>query len=65
MKSLIFALAVVFATVFALDVPAAEARGRSYRSHHSSYRVKTVHVKSYHKKNGTFVRSHYRASPRR
>jgi hypothetical protein len=34
-------------------------------SSYSGYRPKTVHVRSYFRKDGTYVRSHYRSAPRR
>jgi hypothetical protein len=48
-------------------VTQASATPRSHSSHHSTHkrnsRPKTVHVRSYKKKNGTVVKAHDRATP--
>jgi len=38
-------------------------QGSGAHSHKSNHRPKTVHVRTYKKKNGTVVRAHRRAAP--
>jgi hypothetical protein len=63
----------LFATLLAIGLSGAVAKpavaipsgpGASHQTHKRSDRPKTVHVKSYTKKNGTVVKAHNRATPR-
>jgi hypothetical protein len=56
--------ALVFATLLVAPIgPTALASPRAAHSHKKNGRPKTVHVRSYKKKNGTTVKAHDRAAP--
>jgi hypothetical protein len=58
--------ALVVATLLAVPIgPTALASTRTTHSHQKNNRPKTVHVRSYKKKNGTVVKAHNRATPQR
>jgi hypothetical protein len=59
-----------FVFLFGASAPSFAARKKSYSSrpsysYNKSYKPKTVRVKGYYRKNGTYVRPHTRSKPRR
>ncbi|HEY0087746.1 MAG TPA: hypothetical protein VGB37_02820 [Candidatus Lokiarchaeia archaeon] len=64
----IFTYIIIFISSFCfIALPAEAGKKKSYRSSsrssYSSSSKKTVKVRSYHRKNGTYVKSHYRKRP--
>jgi hypothetical protein len=59
MKQFLLCLAFLFGSTVFLP-----AQSRKHKTEHVQ-RAKTVHVRSYTKKNGTKVKSYYRAAPHR
>lgn len=61
-----FLVAILMAALLAgpVSMPlAARSRTHTSQTHKKNARPKTVHVKSYKKKNGTVVKSHDRSAP--
>jgi hypothetical protein len=56
-------LAVTLTGPVAATAAAIPSRHSTSRSHKANKRPKTVHVRSYTKKNGTHVKAHNRAAP--
>jgi hypothetical protein len=55
--------AVLLGSIFVAPAVASPRGHSSHKHHATNNRSKTVHVKSYRKKNGTVVRAHNRSTP--